>query len=261
MTREDEILIHKFLRKELTLTEEALLKDLLKSDGRFRERFYLETSLYESLDDNSWSFISKLNGKEVKEYSSLYSSKDAEFIKANILEAQKAYHKISRPTKIRVFYGVVAAVIITISTIFLWPSTLTNQELYSEYLSRTEVFSLIDRGNSDRILSNSQINFENKDYRQVIKDLSGEINQTDNSTLFIYLAIAQMELSYYEDAEKTLNKLISSDLLDAEKGHWFKSLLFLKSNKVEKAKNELNLIINKGLFNQKLASELLKNLN
>ena len=70
-----------------------------------------------------------------------------------------------------------------------------------------------------------------------------------------------MELNQFQEAEKTLNSLISSNLIDAEKGYWFKSLLYLKSNQIEKVKATLSLIIKNSYFNNKKARELLESLN
>jgi hypothetical protein len=67
-----------------------------------------------------------------------------------------------------------------------------------------------------------------------------------------------MELNQFQDAEKTLNSFIESDFVDAENGYWLKSLLYLKSEQIEKAKTTLSLIIKNAYFNYKKAEEVLK---
>lgn len=76
----------------------------------------------------------------------------------------------------------------------------------------------------------------------------------------IYKGLSEIELSKYLEAEKTFDSLINSDLIDAEKGYWFKSLLYLKNNKILKCKTLLNKIITESLFNKEKAELLLVDL-
>ena len=67
-----------------------------------------------------------------------------------------------------------------------------------------------------------------------------------------------MELDQFQEAEKTLDSLINSDLVDAEKGYWLKSLSYIKSKEIEKARNTLSIIIKNSYFNYKKATIVLK---
>ena len=60
---------------------------------------------------------------------------------------------------------------------------------------------------------------------------------------------------------KILDSLISSDLIDYQKGYWIKSLSFVKQNKLEEAKVVLNFIIDKAYYNKEKAKELLSKLD
>lgn len=257
MKEQDQKLIHKYLREELNPEEIELLNDKKGSDKEFKKRLELELNLYSSLDEKSWSFINNSNSNEVKKIQRLFQNEDSKRLKRKILEAQTTYSVQSNSRRKWIYYSIVAAVVITISTIIFWPNKLTNQELYSEYLKTEDLTELVDRGRSDSILSSSQNAFNRKDFPEVIELLSPEIEKTTNGNIFIYLTIAHMETSDYLGAEKVLSLLINSELLDSQKGYWYRSLLYIKSDRIEDAKEELKLIIDQNYYNRDNALELL----
>ena len=110
------------------------------------------------------------------------------------------------------------------------------------------------------IFSLAQTSFEDNNYKRVIELLSPILDSTKNSNVFLYVAISNTEIGAFSKAEETLNKLISSNLLDNQKGYWFKSLLYVKSNQLEKSKQELQRIIDSSYYKSEEAKELLKKL-
>ena len=91
---------------------------------------------------------------------------------------------------------------------------------------------------------------------------SGELkNNSSNSNLYLYLGISQMELNQFEESQKTLNSLINSNLIDSEKGYWFKGLSYLKSNRINEAKIMFQKIIDNSYYSHLKASEILIKLN
>lgn len=259
MNEQDLILIHKYLRNELSSDEKILFKDKVSSDKKFRERVDLENSVDNSLNNESWSFIKNSNSIEVKKYQKVFQSEETQELRNILQKVQKEYNS-TRLKKSWILYLTTAAIVIIISTILLIPKEISNQDLYAKYLDKTELLTLVDRGRTDSILSTSQVLFDKKEYAKVVELLYKEIDTTNNSNVFIYLAISQIELERFDDAEKVLDKLISSNLLDAEKGHWYKGLLYLKSDQIEDSKKQLNLIIENNLYNKDKATELLEEL-
>ena len=136
----------------------------------------------------------------------------------------------------------------------------SNHELFSFYLQKTGLTSLVKRGDDDVTLSKIQILFDNKNYKEAETILINKIDSIKNGNVYIYLAISQIELEKYSKAEKTLNSFIKKQFIDSEKGYWYKSLLYLKSNEIEKVKKELKTIIDKSYYNKALAEELLDKL-
>lgn len=261
MNAEHEILIQKYLDNLLSENDEKLFNSLLKDDLEFRKKVKLEISLKNTLDEKSWSFIENSDSSLVREYQSLYQQTENKQLKDIIISVQEDYKNSFRPKKRRFAYYSIAVIAILICTILLFPSRPSNQELYSKYLDETELLSLVNRNDTNETFSKSQIAFDREDYEMVIRTLLPEINDLNSSNAYLYLAISQTKVGKEKDAENTLNNLISSDLLDAQKGYWYKSLLFLKLNRIEDVKKELKLIIEKNYFKSQEAQELLNKLD
>lgn len=260
MKDEDLLLIHKHLRSELSSDEKELFESKLNSDIKFQERARFELNVYESLDEKSWSFIHKTNSLKIAEYQRLFQSTDSQNLKKVILKTQNEYYQQSKSNSKWYVYAIVASMI-ALASIFFFPNEENYEELYSIYLEKTELMALVDRSRQDSLLSSAQVSFDNNNFYKVIDLLSKELENTKNSNVYLYLAISQMETDNYQNSESTLNKLINSDLLDAQKGYWFKSLLYLKSNRVKDAKKELDYIVQNNYFNKDKALELREKLD
>ena len=128
----------------------------------------------------------------------------------------------------------------------------------------------INRLKTDTVSPKTENTEKNIDKNKLLNDLKIEIstieecelkNNSSNSNLYLYLGISQMELNQFEESQKTLNSLINSNLIDSEKGYWFKGLLYLKSNRINKAKIMLQKIIDNSYYSHLKASEILIKLN
>ena len=258
MKLEDDILIEHFLRDALSEEDRASFLERLNMDSDFREHFELEKQLFESLNETSWNFSVDKNSTEVKEYEALLKSDETLKIKQAIEEAQKNYKNAQKPTKNWFLYLAAAVVVVFFSTLIFDTKSPTNEDLFASYLQKTDLMSLVDRGEYDSIFSIAQSSFDNQEYNKVVNSLSQLVDSINDGNAYIYLAISQIKLENYSSAEETLNKLISSDLLDSQKGYWYKGLLYLKSNQLEKTKAELQRIVDSSFYKFKEARELLE---
>ena len=258
MKLEDDILIERFLKDVLTKEDRTSFLERLNMDSNFRERFELEKQLFESLDDTSWNFIEDPTSPEVLDYESALKSKETLKIKRAIQQAQENYQNSQKPTKNWFLYLAAAVVIVLFSTLIFDVKSPTNEDLFASYLQETDLLSLVDRGEYDSIFSIAQSSFDNEDYNKVVNSLSQLVDSINDGNAYLYLAISQIKLENYSNAEETLDKLISSDLLDDQKGYWYKSLLYLKSDQLEKTKTELQRIIDSSFYKFKEAKKLLK---
>ena len=261
MKFEDDILIERFLDDQLSSEEKRSFLKRLDTDSDFKDYFELEKQLYDSFNDNHWSFIEDSSSDEILAYETLLKDPQTKKIQKAIEKANDLYHENQKPSKNWLLYIAAAVVIALFSTIIFNNISPQEKDLYAVYLQKTELLSLVDRGAYDSIFSTTQSAFENQEYEEVMNSLLPIIDSINNGNAYIYLAIAQLELERFEEAEKTLDEFISSDLLDSQKGYWFKSLLYLKANRLEKTKQELQGIIDSVFYKSEEAKQLLRDLN
>ncbi|EDP72164.1 hypothetical protein FBALC1_13722 [Flavobacteriales bacterium ALC-1] len=262
MTMEDDILIDNYLKGLLPKGEEQSFLERLASDTDFNEKFNLEKQLFDALDENSWSF-SELDNSDVKEYKKLLEDDDLQNLKKTLTQVNSEFNSEPQIDNRRLFYYLAAAsIIIFLGFQFFFNQNVSNQDLYNDYVALNDLPSFVSRSDDKDELAKAQSLFENKKYKEALVVFKSQLNSTESKgSVLIYKGIAQTELGNYNEAEKTFNILINSDLLDAEKGYWYKALLFIKANRVEDAKQILDKIVSNGWFKSDKAEELLKELN
>ncbi|WP_459210818.1 hypothetical protein [Aquimarina rhabdastrellae] len=264
MSLEEDILIERFLRNELSEIESTDFLNKVDLDDDFRERFLIEKQLFESLNENEWSHVSKVDEKEFSEYDTLYNA-DAQRIKSVIHKATTAYDN-KKKVKRLVYFSSAAAIVafMILFNFYTDKNQLTTTQLYSEYVRIDELNSLVNR-NTDAIaikFVDAEKQFKHKNYKAALIKFDELLKlQNKNSVLYIYKALTQLELDNPNAAIKTLDSLINSDLIDAEKGYWYKGLVYLKSNEIIKAEQVFTLITQKSYFKHKEAKDVLNQLD
>jgi len=265
MNLAEDDLIDRFLKGELSDIEARNFRERMKSDQEFAQRVAFEKQLLEVLDDKEWHQSTNPEHPEVAEYTQLFASEQAARMKEAIAASQKAYKSEGNVRRLNPWwvYSSAAMILIMVSLYFLFPRKNSPEELYISYLAKTELPSVISRGTEEvnEGLVKAQRYFDEKNYVEAA-DLLRKLQETNNqsSALYVYLALSQAELSSFEEATATLDELIESDLLDGEKGYWYKSLIHLKANEPEKARELLNTIVEQRYFNYELAEALLTDL-
>lgn len=256
---EDDILIDKYLKGLLSKNDEKLFLERLASDSELKENFELEEQLFNALDENSWSFTHK-NNAEVNDYKQLLEQDDLQNLKETLSTANLEHNaKSLKPKKPLFYYFAAASIIALLGFQFLFNKTDSNQDMYYDYVALNDLPSFVSRSDNSNNLTKAQNYFENKKYKEallIFDSISSE--QEDTGTLLIYKGISETELGNYEVAELTFDGLIQSNLLDAEKGYWYKALAFVKANKIEKSKETLTEIISRKLYKHIEAKELLE---
>ncbi|WP_108801772.1 M48 family metallopeptidase [Aquimarina sp. Aq107] len=264
MSLEEDILIEQFLRDELSEEDRIDFLNRVETDDEFKKSYLLEKQLFEGLNDKNWSYYTKKQTKEIEEYDTLFSDSKTQEIKENI---EKASFQYQNRTNRNIFtLSSIAAVVVVIITfsIFFFNSSVTTEELYTEYIMKEKLPSLVNRGANveENNLVEAESDFKSKKYERAIIYLDKALEEDKkNSLLYLYKAISHTELKEYNKAQEILNTLIDSDLVDGEKGYWFKSLVFLKSDRMDEAIKNLETIVQDSLYNQSKAKELLNKLN
>lgn len=262
MTLQEDKFIEQFLKGKLNIKEEEFFLKKMESDDNFRKKVSFEQELFDRLGNSDLNFVKKntldeLNFNENKQNSTRN-------IQKQISKASKSYHK-KQKNKINLTKILsVAASITLLFSIFFFNNSKKNttKELYNFYYSTEDIPSLVDRTSNTKI-ANAEISFLNKDYKKASQIFNESLQSSDtqtHSSIYLYLSICQIKENLFDDAETTLNQLINSDLIDSEKGYWYKGMLYLKTNSIKKLKNVLKLIIAEKHFNYKKAEELLNKL-
>ncbi len=260
MNLEDDILIERFLRDELSKEEKRNFLQRVDVDESFREYYIFEKQLFETLNNDEWSFVDAIESKEIEQYTEVFEEEETQQLK-EIIEKVSVDYNTKKPNKVIPLIATlaaIAAILVITFTVFL-KSPIDNNKLYAENIALNELTSSLTRGNenSDDLLE-AEVLFKKGKYQECLTFFNKvRIKEKNNSSVYIYEAIAYIELKRYKEGEVTLDKLINSDLIDAEKGYWYKSLLYLKSDQIEKAKKSLKTIIDNSYFKKEKAKGLL----
>lgn len=264
MNLEDDILIESFLRNELSDEERTSFLERIKSDSEFKEQYLLEKQLFESLNEEDWSFVNTIDSKELDEFEDVFKSEEIQNLK-KVIQNASTKSTVSRVRVIRLISSFAAAVVIGLFVLkpLLSPSVIDTNGLYATYSDLNNLPSFAERGSDDTSekLVTAEKLFKQKEYSKAVSAFEEILNNDKSvSGAFIYKALAESELGNFDKAIEILNELQSSDLIDAEKAYWYKSLVYLKANKPKKTKKELETIVEKSLFNKEKAEELLEKL-
>ncbi len=266
MSLQEDILIENYLKDILSESEKKDFNERMQNDAAFKEKVLFEKKLSKTLDQNDWSFVESDKSNDIKDVEEVFKSEEVQEIKKSILIAQNEFKKSQKNNK-NIIYLAVASIALLFSAYSLFVTVnkpYTSSELYAKYINSTELYSSVSRGSneSQKKLIIAESYFREEKYFEALPIFKKILNsEKDNAQLYIYTAISQIELNKFREAEAVLNNLIKTDLIDAEKGYWYKSLLYLKMNKLSETKSELQFIIENDYFKSKEAKELLSKIN
>ena len=264
MMQQDFELIEDFFREEITVENRAIVLERLKTDTEFRTAFLLEKQQFENYDESNWSFMDNSDLEELNAYEALFKSEQTQRLKASIQEASAQYHKTDKtPSRKWMFYAAAAILVLMFSVYSILDTKDTPQQLFSVYFNPDELPGLAVRGaNEDDLLLKAERFFNEEQYSEAIPlmDQSMALMSKNAGAIYLYKGISHMEIGQFDIAETTFNSLIESDLLDAQKGYWYKALLYLKTNRSEDAKVILQEIVSENYVNKEKAAKILEEL-
>lgn len=259
----EDILIYNFLKGKLSEKENADFIQRVKTDSDFKEKFSFEKELYQSLNENEWSFL-EAKTKEVKEYKAIFENDTIKTIKEQLKTENVLYQNSeNKKHNKKIFYYVAAAVLALLIAVYQIVLPKDNpQNLIENYIENTDLPSISVRGGHQNELTKAQNLFENKKYKEALLIFEKELQNPKNTiaTIYLYVGVSQLKLNRLDEAEITFNTLINSKLLDSSKGYWYKALLYVKKNEIKESKDLLNKIIISKWYNYKQAKKLLEEL-
>ena len=267
MSATDDHIIEQYLKGELSVAEAQAFEQRLETEPALKEQLRLERQVQAALDENDWAPAENQDHKEVKAYAEAFGSAETRSIKGSIAQASKAYHSKAIKPKAKTrrlwYYSAAAVVAFVITFTLLKPQPIDTAALHTEYLAKTELPDLTTRSADDEAaeLLRAQGFLNNGEYEQAAAAFGKLLEEMpERGGVYINLSLAQTALGQYDKAIQSLDQLINSNLLDAQKGHWYKALVYLKADKASKAKKELKTIVDEGYYNRQLATELLGDL-
>jgi len=258
-------LIDNYLNGELSREALIAFKKQMFMDPKLAEEVAINKNLFALHETDVWGDITNLNKDGIK-YQEYLLSDDAKNIKAAINNASNRYkHHSITPIKRYRWYGVAASLVLLIA--FSYNTFTSNQNtpenLYADYSNLSELPSLTQRSDADKLLSDAEQLFLNKEYLGAVRSLElyNEKYHEKSANTILYRGICNLELNKYTKAEKLFNELKNSDLLDKNKAYWYLALSSLKQKDITKTKKTLQVIVNNSYYNHKQASQLLNKLN
>ncbi|MEL6253978.1 MAG: hypothetical protein AAFR87_18360 [Bacteroidota bacterium] len=258
---EDDILIEKYLKGLLSESEIEDFEKRLKVDAAFKQSVELEGQLSKMLSEDEWYYV-KEEEADIDDYKSILASDEIQELEKTLVKVNKSYErKKSRAIKSIYYYIAAASVVLFLVVQLFFSKRDSHDTLYAKYSAIEDLPSFVSRSDEESQLSKAQILFENKEYEKALQLFEEGKGANNEGLILIYKGLAQIELEAYEAAEKSFDTLINSDLLDAEKGYWYKALLFIKRNKIRESRPVLEKIVSESLYNHPKAAELLRDLD
>jgi hypothetical protein len=257
-------MIEDYLCGGLSNEDQIAFKKELSNNPNLVEEVNINKNLFALHNTDSWEEITALN-KDGENYKNYLLSNDAQNIKNAINNAQRKYkHQTISPIKLYKWYGAAASVVLFIAFSYIFTSNQNSPEnLYADFSNLSDLPSLTQRSDSDKLLSDAEELFLNKEYLGAVRSLElyNEKYSLSNSNTLLYKGMCYLELNNYSKAEVLFNSLKNSNSLDNNKAYWYLALTSLKQNKPNDAKKALQIIVENSYYNHKKAKEVIAKLD
>ena len=255
----DDYLNNRLSREDLIAFEKQLF-----NDHDLAEEVRINKNLFALHETEAWEDINVLN-KDGIAYQEYLLSDDAKKIKLAINNANNKYKRNSiTPIKRFRWYGVAASLVLLIAFSYTFTSNQnTPENLYADYSNLSELPSLTQRSDADKLLSDAEKLFLNKQYLGAVRSLElyNEKYNSQSANTLLYKGMCYLELKQYTKAELIFNTLKSSDTLDKNKAYWYLALTSLKQENITDTKKILQVIVSNSYYNNQKAEQLLAKLN
>lgn len=257
-------MIEDYLSGRLSKEDYNAFKKELFENHSLAEEVNINRNLFALYNTDSWEEISVLN-EDGENYKNYLLSNDAQNIKNAINNAQGTYKRQAIfPIKLYKWYGAAASVVLLIAFSYIFTSNQNSPEnLYADFSNLSELPSLTQRSDADKLLSDAEELFLNKEYLGAVRslELHNEKYNSSSSNTLLYRGMCYLELNDYSKAEELFNSLKNGKSLDNKKAYWYLALTFLKQNKTKETKRTLQIIVENSYYNHNKAKELLAILN
>lgn len=240
----NETLIEKYFSKRLTTDESLEFQKLYDTNPDFKQEVdFLKgiKSVSEAEDDAQFK-------KQLESYESEYIEKE----------------KSTTITWIKPLIAIAAVFVILISINFMLNSSINETKLFATYFEPAKNVSapIVRSTDHETILNNAFIAYDEQNYKQAIALFESSYQTSKQSELLFYEGNSLLALGNTNKAiDKFKEHLKYSDVL-TNRSHWYLALAYLKTKQTDKAKHELNALLDSGeTFKKAEATSLLKKLD
>ncbi|WP_074409693.1 tetratricopeptide repeat protein [Aquimarina megaterium] len=233
-------LISKHIQGTLTIEEQQEFDTLLSVDQNFRDEVLFHTNL-----------------KKVVEH------KDDDDFRHLLSDLE---YNVKKKNKLK-WWSIAASILVLLGTIYFWDTKkpVSNEELFATYFEPyRNILQPVVRGNDHKNKISVAFNaYENGNFKKALDAFNTVLETEENDTLQFYKANALLKLN---EAEKAIVILEERDKIEnsfSEKNHWYLTMAYLKVGQLNKAKEQLELLIKipDSEYKKEEAKELLKKLN
>jgi len=257
-------MIDDYLNDRLSREDLIAFEKQLFTDHHLAEEVRINKNLFALHETEAWEDIKALNNDGIA-YQEFLLSDDAKKIKLAINSANNKYKRNSiTPMKRYRWYGVAASLVLLIAFSYTFTSNQnTPENLYADFSNLSELPSLTQRSDADKLLSDAEKLFLNKQYLGAVRSLElyREKYNSQSANTLLYKGMCHLELKQYPKAKEVFNTLQNSNSLDKNKAYWYLALTSLKQENIANTKKTLKLIITNSYYNHQKAEQLLAKLN
>lgn len=254
--------IEAYICDNMSKIEKDSFENRMENDADLKEEVLLLKSLNSSFNKKT-NAESDLKNVRFQEINTLLKSKTYKDISKNIKDVHLQYTEETQKKftlKRRVFFltSSVAAIFLIFFGIQFFNQNTHLKKYYNEYAHWEDLPSKIEKDHTNNTKPNIELLYHNNEYKKIIKTLS---NNTTDSYDLIYLGTAYFHEKNYEKALTIFDELSISTSMDSSKGYWYKLLIYLHENQLDKSKEMLRIITkDQGNYNYKKALLLSKQL-
>ena len=227
-------MIDDYLNERLSREDLIAFEKQLFTDHELAEEVRINKNLFALHETEAWDDIKILN-KDGIAYQEYLLSDDAKKIKSAINNANNKYKRNSiTPIKRYRWYGIAASLVLLIAFSYTFTSNQnTPENLYADYSNLSDLPSLTQRSDADKLLSDAEELFLNKQYLGAVRSLElyNEKYNSQSVNTLLYKGMCYLELKQYSKAEQIFNTLQNSDSLDKNKAYWYLALTSSKTRK------------------------------
>ncbi|QCW98889.1 tetratricopeptide repeat protein [Aggregatimonas sangjinii] len=244
-----EQLLYHYFSNSLSSEQEKQLQDLLETDADFSEQFRFEKDLKRVVREREKEKLkSKLSGFE-----------------AEIAQEKPVIQLKTNRKKSGFNWSVAASIAILVGLGWLGYSTLSGadyQDLYQENFEEypNTVFAVTRGDTAESIERAAFASYETGDYKTAIASFNKISAPDKESYLDFYIGQSQLALGELANAEKSFQKVISSNSDFIAEAHWYLALTAIKQEDRIKAIDYLNNLIANHEYNKDKARALLEEL-